>query len=180
MFLGIDESNHGRIPEIFAGVYSTKEADIKNIQSKPKFKKIRRHADLEDVVKGRKFKFVVFEDKFLDYMDKNFLVTIATAELINDEKMIDSLIIDGTHHKQEAINSIYELISPEYKERRVNEFLKCIPDADRRTRIVNMADGIAYKLFKYYDQFKSITDAKTYDKYRIIPDLNKYKEFFKK
>ena len=181
-YLGIDESNHGRYPEIFVGVYSTITKDKK----KNEFSKIRRNIrsiDKEISQNGleRDYMFISIPEEYSEYLNRDQLALVAISELIVYHDIpsnvggttLDMVLVDGNRSCSE-VDKIKEIIHPHSPK------INCIPKGDKFYRIVNFADLAAHALFKNYTSSSpkhSLED--TLDEKIITPDLNKYLDFFR-
>ena len=166
-FIGIDESNHGRYPEVFVAVYSSNPADIQ--VGTAQLGKIRDKQPIEDILRGKTAYHVLVPQRWTQYGHQRTLRVIATSELILHSDAAQEVIIDGempsTH-----IEEIHRILHP----RKVNVTLQ--QRADQFVPLVNSADSVANKLFRYYSGFSDIEDARDYSKIRICVDLGTYRQ----
>jgi len=189
-FLGIDESNHGRFPEIFVGVYSLYECDTKpayslnepleiiNKKKLPKIKKKnkinkeedkqkaedkQKKEDILDILEKRKFKHIFLSQEHKDRFGFEGVRAIAYAELIKEFGNLELVIIDreiGDQLKENMSKILYPQPPP---------LIIAESNADHRYLIVNKADQLARKLFRYYQPFWNDRDHAKYLDYLIMP-----------
>lgn len=168
MFLGIDESNHGRIPEIFVGVFSTLGKDIR----KSNFEKNRDKRSFPNLNDNQFYKHIIFDETSKKIATEK-LPIIATLEFLkyyskfNPEVPLSRIYLDG-----EALPNQKELLE---KNLPYNIKVNWEPRSDIKYGIVNFADIIANRLYRYY----SIPSKKPKLKYSqtlITPKLEDYLE----
>ncbi len=146
--LGIDESNHGKYPEIFVGVYSENLEDLLETEG---LGKIRRNSKLKDALtKNQDFRYVVIPKEYAKILGKKNIPKVACAELIKSFNGIDSIIIDGEFPK--IFKTDIRRIAYPVKARNI----KTIPRADITYPLVNSADHIANLLHRHYSHGKNI------------------------
>lgn len=178
-FLGIDESNHGRFPEIFVGVYSLYECDTKpayslneplEIINKKKLPKIKKKnegggkkEEVAYILEKRKFKHILLLQEHKDRFGFEGVRAIAYAELIKEFGNLELVIIDreiGDQLKENMSKILYPQRLPP---------ITAESNADHRYLIVNKADQLARKLFRYYQPFKNERDYAKFSEYLISP-----------
>ena len=178
--LGIDESNHGRYPEIFVGVYS----EIKKDSRKGEFPKIRRkiksiNSELSSNGQIRDYMCVVIPVEYTEYLTREQLGLVAISHLISfydniyAHETLDDVLIDGSKSLCE-VDKIKEMISPHSPK------IRCVPNGDRIFKVTNYADLVAHALFKEYNskkQNKNIEDI--FNEHLLVPDLENYINYFK-
>ena len=181
-YLGIDESNHGRYPEIFVGVHSTIAKD----KRKGEFPKIRRkirsiEKEISDNGQKRDYRFVSIPEEFSDYLTRDQLALVAMSELIIfydipsnvNGVTLDTVLIDGNRSCSE-VDKLKEIIYPHTPK------INCIPKGDKLYRIVNLADLAAHALFREYTSTnpqRTLEDS--FDNKLIVPNLEEYIDFFR-
>jgi hypothetical protein len=171
-YLGIDESNNGQFPLIHVGVYSENKEDIL-YRAKGLPKKRNKLGDsIESILDGRECKYVMVGDEFgraIPMLDINM---ISCSEVINAFGDLELVIIDG-------------LLGPPYMEK-LRSMLK--HDVEIRTAakgdttypVVNLADRIAHKLFKYHSEAKRIGNSGLdYADRLITPKVEDYAFLYK-
>ncbi|HJX05582.1 MAG TPA: hypothetical protein VJ461_02650, partial [Candidatus Nanoarchaeia archaeon] len=177
-FLGIDESNHGRFPEIFVGVYSLYECDTKPVYSldesmevinKKKLPKIKKKneggkkEEIADILEKRKFKHILLLQEHKDRFGFEGVRAIAYAEIIKGFGNLELVLIDreiGDYLREDIAKILYPQRLPQ---------ITAESNADHRYLIVNKADQIARKLFRYYQPFKNERDYAKYSEHLISP-----------
>lgn len=148
-FVGIDESNHGRFPEIFVGVFSTLTQDIKN-SSYPKSRK--KKEDIEEKIGKRDYSFTLLNEKDFHRVPEKDLGGLVASSLIKPFSGIENvkkfdIYLDGEkkyydiEHSREMISNLCEIPKSDVSIYSGKQF-------DRIYYIVNLADSIAYQLFK--------------------------------
>ncbi len=167
-YLGIDESNHGQIPEIFVATFSRERKDIVKKHNIPKlrYRTIENKFNKQDYGPKKeksdrltKFMQEKYKDLVIDYMqtnfkhilfDKTFYYTlkefqriIAITEFIKHYEP-KTIIIDGNlyeNEKEEISRLIHPIRNPE---------IIAEPRADTTYQLVNKADAIANHLYSKY------------------------------
>ncbi|MBS3150571.1 hypothetical protein J4425_02085 [Candidatus Woesearchaeota archaeon] len=146
VYIGIDESNHGKFPEVYVSVLSTNPEGIipKRLQ------KIRSRVRLEKIIKELEdFKYTIVERNNSDYFEKNGVRAQAISTLLLNFEIIPSrtfVYIDGEDIKGVAqdILTIYNSKSRLNFER---DHLIFAVGGDTIFPVVNDADRLAYKIF---------------------------------
>ena len=147
--LGIDESNHGRFPDIFVGAYSNDPLDaLMNLSLHKK----RKNKEITSLLKGKDFRYLCMTKDYREYFEARDMRLIALSSLIKfyhkDLESTISVIADGEIRSSdmEKLEKIYyPSLPPE---------IQVIPKADVTYPIVNLADQIANLLHKDYSHFK--------------------------
>ena len=181
-YLGIDESNHGRYPEIFVGVYSTITKD----KRKSEFSKIRRKIrsikkEISDNGLKRDYRFVSIPEEYSEYLTRDQLALVAMSELIVFHDIpsnvcgstLDTVLIDGNRACSE-VDKIKEIIYPHKPK------INCVPKGDKLYRVVNLADLTANALFREYSSTnpqKTLDDC--FEDKQLIPKLDEFLAFFR-
>ncbi|PJE81632.1 hypothetical protein COU58_01660 [Candidatus Pacearchaeota archaeon CG10_big_fil_rev_8_21_14_0_10_32_42] len=172
MFIGVDESNHGRFPEIIVSCASTNKDYIKV----KKFSKKRKKIESKRIktFKGFPYKYMIFTENFGFILNRENYKTIAIGEFsrfYSKEGIVESIFMDGNipeHQVEKIFEMLYEI------DKRI-EF--CFgKDLDKKLKIVNEADNRANFLYRYYRDSPEKNKAKYLD-YLLIPDLRKYEKF---
>ena len=156
-YLGIDESNHGKFPEIFVAVCSNYKKDIKRKNEEDMLPKHRKDLNLENILKKRFFRHLLMPKNLGHKYDDREIKIIAFSTLINYFNDLELVIIDGKG-KDSTIREIENLLIFDNKPTIIFE-----PKGDRYYPIVNVADYVAHKLFKHYT--KKVLSKKEYSKY---------------
>lgn len=148
-FVGIDESNHGRYPEIFVGVFSTLTQDIKN-SSYPKSRK--KKENIEKKLGNRDYSFTLLNKQDFYRVPEKDLGGLVTSSLIKPFSGIETIkkfdiYLDGEkkfydiEHTKEMVSNLCEISKSDISIYSGKQF-------DRIYYVVNLADSIAYQLFK--------------------------------
>ncbi len=150
LFVGVDESNHGRYPEIYVAVFSTIHTDAVIYPSVRFHKNRRYHTTIKDELEKRDYSFLVFNKEDKDFArDDRFLGVVVASLIIGQQPIVQSsavkFYIDGKISARKY-NPIEEII------RRATGIgiieINCGKDYDRRVQIVNLADETAHLLYK--------------------------------
>ena len=150
-YLGIDESNHGGNPEVIAAVLSKDPASI----IEKDFGKCRRGRNILTEDKNINYRFLLYKRNFFRTFNDQAERAIAFSHLIasfNLEKL-DSLIVllDGVYQssiKKRMATTLFDV----YKLSIPLNNIRYTKDADRKYKIVNNADEIAYRLYSAYQE----------------------------
>lgn len=154
--LGIDESNHGKYPEIFVGVYSENLEDLLETEG---LGKIRRNSKLDSAIKkNQDFKYVVVPKEYAKILGRKNIPRVACAELIKSFNGLDSIIVDGDFPK--IFKTDVRRIAYPIKAGNI----KTIPKADITYPLVNSADHIANLLHRHYSHGKNIGNTNFLEK----------------
>ncbi|MEM4260840.1 MAG: hypothetical protein QXG00_06390 [Candidatus Woesearchaeota archaeon] len=164
--LGIDESNHGKFPEIFVAVYSEFPNDVVALYGLPKKRKNKR--DLSEILEGREFKYILMPKDYKEWFGENEIRIIAYYELIKNFGHLDKIIIDGELRKKE-FDELSKLL-------KVENPMKIIAEsrADTTYSVVNIADQIANVLFQYYNRFKNTRINTKFLQYLLTPKMEEH------
>ena len=173
-YVGADESNHGRYPEIFVAVSSTHPDDTfyhKEIIPK-KRKSCRTQKDYEKAVKEilqcRDLKFLLLYQEHVDCLGINAPKISAYGQLLASFKYAHptKVLIDGSGNskqKQDLQHIISKHTSGDHK-------LRFIKKGDQHFPIINKADNIAYLLFRVYNRLPH-GEVGPLDEYRVDFDI---------
>ena len=148
-YIAMDESNHGRFPEIFVSIYSNMPRDA-IISEKPFIpKKRNNHKTLLKKLEKRNYSFLLLTRDESPFIDKDKIPGIIIASLIQG-KYLNSplhLYVDGelSERKKDYIMGALSETTPLDRE---GIFLYSGTDLDRRVMLVNIADETAHWLFK--------------------------------
>ncbi|MAG47410.1 hypothetical protein CL617_02295 [archaeon] len=169
--LSIDESNHGRYPEIFVAVYSPYSSDI--IKREGGFEKYIGNFDISKKLGRREFKHILISEESADIMGGNRNASLVVfAEFIKYFKHVNTVIIDG-ELKTQDVESLRGILYPKNLPKIIIE-----PKADENYSLVNMADIIANKLHRYYGKKNKRSNKKRYLDNLITPRLEDYIDLF--
>ncbi len=164
-YLGIDESNHGRSPEFFAGVFSYDQKDI----VPGSFSKKRGNVKLEHACEGVDFRAVIITERFRDIIGQHNVWAVVLSELARSYNDLEEIIVDGIL-SQEVIDTYREIMYP----RQIPK-IKSVPKADITYGIVNKADHLANLCYRNYFRIKSGSkSSKLYESHLIKPNERGY------
>ncbi len=171
MYLGIDESNHGRRPEIFVGCITPYDGNIREAVI-PKRRDKSESKRWKELL-GLPYKHIIFDDEFKD-MDLGNYKTIAIGEFAkfySQQFEITKIFMDG-NMRGPRLEKILEMLDE------INSHIKLVygKDLDRRTKLVNEADNIANLLFREY-VLKNGRNKDKYESFLLHPNLKKYERF---
>lgn len=160
-YIGIDESNHGRFPEIFVAVFSDRKNDISVREESDKkigyLPKNRKHGPtLDGKLGARNHSFLLYseEDKItLHEIDRNKSKGLVIASLLAGESLDEEIIllIDGELRRKER-KFIKGFVGDIYPSLKGEVHLKYGCDFDRRCNLVHIADETAHRYFKNFQK----------------------------
>jgi len=171
--VGIDESNHGRFPEIHVGVFSPYEKDI----VERKLTKIRgKKKNLSNFLGGeREYCHILIPDSSIkDIYGTDGIKVISLAEIINyySKKGYSFDIIRDGMLKERDITNLERILYPLKMPK-----LNALDYADETFHLVNKADAIANKLVRYYGNLRKNQSRTKYSKTKLDVDFEKYIKF---
>ena len=148
-FVGIDESNHGKYPEIFVGVFSTDPRD-----KQPSYFPKNRESDYNflDELGNRVYCFSLLRKKDKSKILDKDLEGIATSSLIypfsnNNPGLNYEIYWDGKK-KPSEVNHIKEMVCNKCGIESEDIYIEARKELDESLYIVNLADSIASQLFR--------------------------------
>lgn len=168
-YIGIDESNHGRWPEIYVAVTSDDPADV--LPADKMMGKIRKKGGHDERIAGvtRRHPYThirITNSQILGYGHRAITVMALVTLLRHFESEADSLdrvIIDGTLHDTVDEQVLHHIMPRGFVGR-----LRFEPKADTTYPLVHDADTVASALHRYYDHFRSDKDSEEkYERTRI-------------
>lgn len=168
MNLGVDESNHGRFPEIFVCSYSCTPKDVEEGCFPKQRRKTKRS------FKNIPYYHTIFtEDLALDIGMKNFPI-LAFCEFVTTvgkKHALERVFIDGDPHgaQLEAMVRFLSMYSPRTK-------LCYGPELDMKYRLVNEADNRANHLYRYYSK-KDLLIKSDYNDTLLSPCIEDFEEY---
>lgn len=167
-YLGIDESNHGRFPEIFVGVFSRNPADLERTYQLPKRRKgdIKRNAF--SALDGRDFRYVLIPREYKIHLGPHNLKIVAIAELIRSFVNLERVVIDGEFYEP-WLKRLERVLKPKKFPETTG-----MAKADTCIPLVNLADGVANVLHKMYGRHKEQDVTEEYGDHIITPKLEDY------
>lgn len=148
IYAGIDESNHGRFPEVFALVLSNKEKDTQ----KNYFEKSRRdYSSFLKKIYRRDYSYLLLDEKLKSEIPSDKLLSQIVYSLFYpfDYTDLNKLILylDGLKEEKE-LNLIFEMFFEKFnlKDSQLEIITK---DAlDQNNYLVYLADGLAHYVFR--------------------------------
>jgi len=150
-FIGIDESNHGKYPEIYVAALSPNEREI--IPSSTPLPKIRSKKSLETIVSGLDdYKYMKLSRRTMDFYGKlsslksQVISTILVSFELNPSRMIVYIDGGGSLEFHENILSLFN--SNQSKGNLLPQNLQFAIHGDQIYPIINKADRLAYKIFR--------------------------------
>lgn len=170
-YLGIDESNHGRYPEIFVAVYSENLEDLVEHQKLSKMRSARRSID--PLLGDRKFRYILIPEKYGMLLHNQSVSLVIFSEFVHHFDNIEKVVVDGESNLF-MLSDFKKIMSPmKYPE------IECIAKADTKYTLVNIADNIANLLYRDFNRSHSSYICKKYADNLIEPDIEGYIKLFK-
>ena len=180
-YLGIDESNHGRFPEIHVGVFSNHRPDWrKGEYCKSRKKSMPINGALRENNLERDYRHVLTPKDHTKIFSKDQLALISITELVwffseesfmLDDDGIEKVLIDGDKDPR-GRDKLKEMIYP------LTPKIEFVPGGDRKYRIINLADMAAYQLFRNYTSSNPDVEDRFKDSL-LTPRLEDYADFFR-
>ena len=184
-YAGVDESNHGKYPEVFVAVSSLHEVDaIYHEEVLPKRRiHCKTESQLEKAVKAmlgcRDFRFLLANKEHADYCEDqclgmNYLKISAMGQVVSalglDEKT--KVIVDGygTNKDMGDIRAIIKKNARDKKVSPASHYILFEHQGDQHFPIVNIADSIAYMLFRSYSNLGQ-NEKGPFDEFRVKFEL---------
>ena len=170
IYLGIDESNHGRFPEVFAAVRSISHQDIKPNESGLPKKGNRRKKNVYDILRPTQdFRYILFSRDDAEKVGKENMKTVVLAECLKYYEDTELVIFDGTF-VDSTLEDLARILHPQ----RIPE-IRGEAKGDTKYPLVNLADTAAHSLFRYYERFKfNPNQARKYIKHKLDPEIELY------
>lgn len=156
LFMGIDESNHGRFPEVFAGIFSSFKSDAvlkgSRVKKEDLLPKTRKHKENPISKFGeRYYSFLIAEKKDYDRFNNREFIGNVVASLLdrNIPEDLDRLLvfIDGNDFESRR-NYAKDLIVDRYSLKRDQVKISSGGNFDRQYPLVNLADKLAHYFFR--------------------------------
>ncbi len=168
-FLGIDESNHGRVPEVFVAVYSQIPEDIKDIGG---LEKKRGNSTINEILCGRDYRHILIPAEVKEEFEQRHVQMIVLSEFAKCFGNLEKILVDGQVRAQiieEVKKEISSIACPT---------IVGVEKGDTRIKLINIADQLANYLFRFY---KNENSNKYSDKEKlaihakcIVPDFEHY------
>jgi len=154
-WIGIDESNHGAIPEIYVATLSTNPRDVRKAQEM--LGKQRKQVDIATTLSGpQDFRFMVLGEEHFRKIGRMSGRVPTIAQLIEGlSGQIDiartSIIIDGRDQRSPLLEDLVPLVGEMFHTELSRRRFRQEKDGDRLYPLVNLADRIAYQLKRIYE-----------------------------
>ncbi len=145
VYVGVDESNHGRIPEIYTAVFSTFDSDITPCKGLQKERK--SHSRLWSMLTKRDYSFLLVGKPDRETLGKDLLAAVV-ASLISGH-------VPQDHYARIFIDALEKSRIP-----RMRNLISQLSEIDRKQLsievgnddqlpIINNADELAHYLFRH-------------------------------
>jgi hypothetical protein len=154
VYIGVDESNHGKYPEYFAAVFSPFESDVTARKMKKQREKCKHQNLLSMLARERDYSFLRLEKPDDEKLGKDKL-GIVIASLISD--CVEDYEIRGNYTEyaifvdgiidNKSIGRARSIVSDLTEIEK--QFLIIKPSSDERIPIVNYADELAHFFFRH-------------------------------
>lgn len=152
-YIAIDESNHGRFPEIFVAAYSRADSDS-FLDPRALLPKCRnRHRERGSRLNGRDYRFIIADKTILDLTSEEALLGLVVSSFVGyaserDELMTPfTLLIDG-ELTPAKMREIYRRLRDDIRIKENEVVLISGGHLDQRNQLVNMADERAHALYR--------------------------------
>lgn len=147
LYVGVDESNHGRFPEVFVAAFS----GLDKYSQKGSFSKVRRSHTLFKPSSEIEYSFLLASESDYQRISQRELLGVVVASLVKDQIPIDlnhlEILVDGEHLQDKRI-FLRDLVSEVCCIDKKIISLKVGADFDQKYPLVNLADDIAHYLFR--------------------------------
>ena len=157
-FAGVEESNHGRVPEIYVAVYSDRVEDVTprygySLSKRKIIGRLKKNNGEFRISKGHgvNFRYLIATQENKDFLARKGLKPdrwIRIAALSAFAKALhrqDLFLADGVLDRDD-IDKIRLLVPPHLFPKRIG----AMPNADMIYPLVNTAHHVAYALHNYY------------------------------
>jgi len=167
LYAGIDESNHGRFPEIYVSAFHNAK---KLITEKEMLPKIRHHKNTEDLLEKIDYSFVILRKDDLERLDKRQAQGFIISSLVYRKRRAArniglSVFIDG---EVPTSNLIYakDIVSSMCEIPKDCLDFYAGPKLDKRLQLVNYADRFAHyfhgKSLRHLSEDRKMVDLLNY------------------
>lgn len=164
LYVGIDESNHGRVPEIYTAVFSEFPSDVNPCYSLEKQR--QNHQKLWAKLKRRDYSFLFVEKRDRYRFDKDLLGVVVASLVVGSQTADRQIKIFVDALEKQKINRlrsmVAELTGIEKK------FLLIESGNDEVLPLVNYADELAHFLFRHATLGAMATKYKSHRKELLI------------
>ncbi len=137
--MGIDESNHGRYPEIFVAVYSEIPDDVVEHEQLPKVRK-RHGGAILPFLKSRSFRHILIPERYGDLFGGKGTSLVVVSEFIRYFNNLEGVIVDG-EPKWDVIEGLEKMLHPLPIPK-----VSFVAKGDTKFGIVNLADHVALEV----------------------------------
>ena len=170
LYLGIDESNHGRFPEIYVGVPSDLESYITETEE---FSKVHRKNSIPVNTEYKHITITKLHKNMLSDPGISIATTVEFIRYFDMNNTLEKVIVDG-ECKSNTIEEIERTIYPHHMPK-----VEFMAKADKKIRVVNQADRIAYSLYRYYTEGRSVEKGR-YLKHLLTVKWEDYSELIER
>jgi len=149
--LGIDESNHGRFPEVFVAVLSYKPEDVERVCDLPKKRTYRSPINIQDILgNDRDYRQIIVSAEQSKRLGGPYSVQAhVIATFMHCFGDLDQVIVDG-ELSPDTLETLGSLVSPGTLRNSI-----WVPDGDKIFPLVNVADRLSYIFFRQQDSMGS-------------------------
>lgn len=167
---GIDESNHGRTPEIYVTTLSSNEKEIIPSSNIPK---IRSKKSLANIVKDLDdYKYTKISKKVSDFYGKGYTIkSQAISRLLIALELYPNnmfVFVDGGCSIELHENILYLFNSNQNKGTLMPKNLQFMIHGDQIYPIINKADRLAYKIYREIERNSNYKIQRRYVKIPLI------------
>ena len=169
-FIGVDESNHGNIPEIVVAISSIHPDDIlyhKEEIPKRRFKcKSDEQAEkrIKEILECRQYRFTALYGYHMDSLGPCSAKTSSFGQVLAsfEYRKPKRVFIDGRGNSQdrEDINYVISARSD------IDHKIRFVKQGDQHFPILNLADQVAYIIFKRYEKITENEEG-PFDEFKI-------------
>ena len=171
LYVGVDESNHGRHPEVFVAVCSD---NIFDAERRSNLMKIRKNHETLFMRLGRRyFTFLLMQEIDIDGLKGYGIIPAVTASLLSNIDIADrytslDIFIDGELKAGEK-EKTKRLVSGVVGIERALITVNSGTNFDRSIRLVNLADELAHYIFRKVPLERLATEYKEHQRELIMP-----------
>lgn len=147
-FIAIDESNHGRFPEVIVAAYSNIDSDAA-IYPNPMFEKHRDHGRLSARLTKRGYAFVLLTKEMKELASDSVIYGSVIYSLVDEIERTNpcDLYLDGEIHYKK-INEVHKQLKYRSNMPQSKVRIHIGKDLDKRVLLVNVADELAHWLYR--------------------------------
>ncbi len=183
--IAIEESNHGRFPEVFVSVGYQHFGDILpvNPDGERIFKKRKgewKNNMIGYLLRGRHYRHLLIEEEFKKRLGPGGISVVVLTEFISYYSEyfpnLCGVHVDG-EIKKGVVPDVYSILEEEGFKRGDLPNVLPVFHGDSTVPLINMADYVAHFLYKQYDKNP---DTKDFESTRLYPNLEYYVEMFER